>query len=157
MQRLDIERFKALIAEVYECTHGRPLSAAALIQWADALHDHPFHRVESVLKTWLRTKTKPPVIADIVGICAGMLSDSVESRAAADKAAFSQQIVFKGVTPYGSQCIKSMRAMLRNPKRPNKEWARKIMENPNSTHLQRDFAAPVYATMQTRQPGEDDE
>ncbi len=85
-----------------------------------------------------------------------MLSDRVEQRAAADKAAFSRPPEWTGVTPYGSKCIAEMRALLTKPKHPSKAWSRRIMESTESTSLQREFAAPVYATIRERQPGEDD-
>ncbi len=156
MLNADIPSLKKLIAETYECCGARVPSDGAMAQWFDALREHPFETVQSVLKTWLRTKTKPPVIADIALICAGMLSDRVEARAAADKAAFSKPPEWSGVTPYGSKCIAEMRALLAKPKRPSKEWARKIMENADSRPLAREFAAPIYAKMRERQPGEDD-
>lgn len=162
MQRIDLERFQKLLAEVYECLGGRPPSAAAMLHWADALNSFPYHNVERVLKTWIQTKTKPPVPADITKLCGEILSDSIESRAAADKRAFEvKPEEWKGPTPFAEKCIAEMKAMLAKPKRPSKDWARKIMENPHSTELQREFARPVYEQMvkagewRERQPGED--
>ena len=157
MQRNDIDAFQKLMVEVQECYGHRPPSAGLLQHWVDALKDHPFHTVDSVLRNWIRTKAKPPMIVDIVSICTGIFSDKIENRAAADKAAFGKPFEWQGVTPYGAQCIREMRALLAKPKKPSKEWARKIMENPNSTEMQRNFAAPVYATMEQREPGQDDE
>ena len=157
MQRTDLDAFQRLMCEVQEIYGHRPPSAAVLQHWVDALKDHPFHTVDSVLRNWIRTKAKPPVIADISTVCAGMFSDKVEQRAAADKRAFGQEPDWGGVTPYGKECIRRMKAMVANPKKPNKEWARKIMENPNSTWVQRSIAGPVYATMQRREPGQDEE
>lgn len=128
-----------------------------MVHWTDALHSYPFHNVDKVLRNWLQTQKKAPVIADITKPCADLLSDAIESRAAADKRAFDQTPEAHKATPYGSQVIRDMRAMLASTKIPNKEWARKIMENPNSTELQREFAKPVYATLPQREPGEDDE
>ena len=147
MQRADLERFTSLMGEVYECFGHRAPAPGALTHWVDALRDHPFHVVDGALRMWLKTKHKPPVIAEIVKSCGERLSDSVESRAEADKAAFGGGVVWRGVTPYGAKCIAEMRAMLRNPRPPSKNWARKILENPHSTEFQRRFAAPVYATM----------
>lgn len=59
--------------------------------------------------------------------------------------------------------IAHIHALLRAPKMPSKDWARKIMENPHASELQREFARPVYDQMvkagewRERQPGEDDE
>lgn len=158
MRQIDLDQFQKLMTEVFECYSVRPPSAAALSHWIDALDAHPFSTVERVLRNWLHTQKKSPVIADIVKPCADMLSDSVESRAAADARAF----VFKpeewrGPTPFAEQCIAQMWAMLKEPKRPSKEWARKIMEDPNSSENQRSFAAPVYEKIRQRVPGEDDE
>lgn len=157
MQRTDLDAFQRLMCEVQECYGHRPPSAAVLTHWVDALHDHPFHTVDSVLRNWIRTKQKPPVIADIAVICASIFSDKIEARAAADKKAFGGMPDEHKVTPYGKECIRRMKEMLAKPKVPSKEWARKIMENPDATWMQKQFAAPVYATMQHREPGEDDE
>lgn len=147
MYRSDLDAFQRLMVEVQECYGHRPPSAAVLQHWADALNDHPFHTVDAVLRNWIRTKQKPPVIADIATICAGIFSDKVEQRAIADKRAFGKIEEPHEITPFGRDCIRHIHAMLAKPKRPSKEWARKIMENPRSTHLQREFAAPVYRTM----------
>lgn len=161
MQRIDLPAFQALLTEVYECYGNRPPSAQAMIHWGDALNSFPFHNVERVLKNWLHTKQKAPVIADITRPCADMLSDSIESRAAADKKAFEvKPEQWTGPTPLAEKCIAEMKAMLAKPKRPGTDWARKIMENPNSTEFQRDFAKPVYERFykkKERVPGEDDE
>lgn len=157
MQRVDLPAFEKLMGEMAEVYGNRPISAVALGHWVDALSEHPFHTVDGVLRNWIRTQRKPPVIADITGICSSLLSDRVEQRAAADKAAFGEKLVFKGVTPYGKSVIAGMRELLKKPKVPSKDWARKIMENPNSTWEQRSFAAPVYATLEQREPGQDDE
>ena len=157
MQRTDLDLFQKLMCEVNECYGHRPPSPAVLTHWVDALRDHPFPTVDSVLRNWIRTKQKPPVIADIAGICAGILSDRIERRAEADKQQFSKAPDFEKATPYGKECIRAMLALVARPKPPSKEWARKIMENPESTFFQRQIAKPVYATMQRREPGQDDE
>jgi hypothetical protein len=156
VQRIDLPAFQALLTEVYECYGNRAPSAQAMLHWGDALHSFPFHNVERVLRNWLHTQKKAPVIADITKPCADLLSDSVEQRAEADRKAFAAPIVFKGVTPHGRKCIAQMRALLAKPKRPSKEWARKIMENPNSNELQREFAKGVYVARE-REPGDDDD
>ena len=162
MQRVDLDNFQRLMAELYECYSHKPPSAAVLQHWVDALRDHPFATVDNVIRNWIRTKPKLPVIADITKTCADIFSDRVEQRAAADKRAFAQEVPH-AVTPYGEQCIREIRALLAKPKRPSKEWARKIMENPNSTEFQRNFAKPVYEDLlhsegkRERVPGEDDE
>lgn len=157
MQRTDLERFQKLLVEVYECYGSRPPSAAALVHWADALHSYPFHNVETVLRNWLQTKPKAPVIADITRPCADILSDTVERRAEADKRQFEGTPDFQKATPFGKECIRAMLALVAKPKPPSKEWARRIMENPESTFFQRQIAKPVYATLQHREPGQDEE
>ena len=156
MQRVDLDSFQKLMAEVQEVYGHRPPSAAVLQHWVDALNDHPFHTVDAVLRNWIRTKPKAPMIADVTLICAGMLSDRVEQRAAADKRAFEKMPEAHKITPYGSQVIAQMRAMVATTKVPSKDWARKIMENPNATELQREFAKGVYKPTD-REPGCDDE
>ncbi len=156
MQQVDLNAFQKLMAEVQEVYGHRPPSPAVLQHWVDALKDHPFHTVDSVLRNWIRTKPKAPMIADIAVICAGIFSDKIESRAAADKKAFERMPQAHRATPYGSQVIAQMRAMCASTKRPSKDWARKIMENPNATEAQREFANRVYKPPE-REPGSDDE
>jgi hypothetical protein len=153
---LDLDSFQKLMVEVQEVYGHRPPSPAVLQHWVDALKDDAFHTVDSVLRNWIRTKPKPPMIADITKICADLLSDRVENRAEADRKAFAAPIVFKGVTPHGRKCIAQMRALIAKPKRPSKDWARKIMENPKANELQREFAKGVYVARE-REPGDDDD
>ena len=157
MQQVDLNGFQKLMAEVQEVYGHRPPSPAVLQHWVDALKDHPFHTVDRVLRNWIQTKPKVPVIADITRICADIFSDRVESRAAADKKAFEvSPEEWKGPTPFAEKCIAEMKAMLAKPKPPGKAWARKIMENPNSTETQREFASRVYKPVD-REPGSDDD
>lgn len=128
MQRLDLPRFESLMAEVFECFDRRPPSANAMAHWVDALHVYPFLTVQDVLRGWLKTKAKAPVIADIANACAEISSRSLEHRAASDAKAFGQRFTFQDPTEYGSKCITAMRKLLRTPKAPGREWARKILD-----------------------------
>lgn len=157
MQRIDSDRFGQLMAEVFECFDRRPPSAAALVHWSDALADYSFIAVEDVLRNWLRERTKAPVIAEIVSICSERAISGRERRAEADKIAFARPCEWRGVTPFGSQCIAEMREMLKSPKQPSRDWAYRIMDNPSSTEMQRDFARSVVHPPLNREPGEDRE
>lgn len=129
MQAADADAFNALLADVAECMGHRPISARATVHWFDALREHPFPRVRSVLKGWMVTRHKLPTIADICRECAELAAADRERIAKAEAAAFDRTPDYRGPSEIGRRAMREIRSFLREGQRqPGKWWAREIVQ-----------------------------
>jgi hypothetical protein len=89
MQRADLQTLNDRLNELSEALNGKQLSKAALTVWAGVLKDYPIEEICDSIGQWARTKTKFPAPAEIATICAGKLSDRLESQARREKAQYA--------------------------------------------------------------------
>lgn len=171
MQPTDADAFLALLTDVAEVMGHRPISSRAGMHFFDALREHPYRRVQGVLKTWMVTRHKLPTVADIARECADLASADRERIAKAEAAAFHRDPTYAGPSEVGKRAIRQLRALLRDGQRkPGKWWARDILDahaqglpHPRTGHALSDMqvqyarAAMGDLASLSRVPGEDDE
>jgi len=171
MQRYDLTAFETFMQELAECYDRKPYGGAAIKHWFEALTEFSWDKVRPRLVLWRDTKTKPPMIGDIIPLLRDAVSDDVERRAVADKAAFSRAPT--PVTRIGTAAMGTIREMLRNPLKPGKWWAYELRDKHRSggslKYVQLEMAkracgpdwdtdTPYAGAGQVeRVPGEDDE
>ena len=125
MNRTDTAAFGELMAEVAACYDRKEYPPAALKTWFRELEEFPFGQVQAYMRTWIRTKQKPPVISDILVPLAERLSSSIEARALADK---RSEVLPTQVTAVGREAMAKIRDLLSSPRKPGRWWAYELRD-----------------------------
>lgn len=125
MNRPDIPAFERLLAEVAACYNRKEYPEAAVKTWFRELEEFPFGLVSSYMRNWIRTKSKPPTIADIVTPLADRLSSQIEAQTQANNRATALPTP---VTPHGIECMAKIREIMANPRAPGRWWAYEIRD-----------------------------
>ena len=171
MQRIDLGPFEAFMQELAEVYDRKPYGAAAIKHWFEALSDFHWERVRHRLTLWRDSKSKPPMVSELLALLRESLSDDLERKAREDKEAFKREPT--PVTPHGEACMAKIRFMLAHPRRPGRWWAYELRDMEHAgrvlNYTQRQMAMHACgrdwdtdrpfdaSTQRERIPGEDDE
>lgn len=147
------ERLNAL-AETFD---KRPVSPKALEVWFDSLKEFPSESVLGVLLGWPKTNTRFPSPAEVWKVCNETAIKSREAVAEAHRAQNSGSVRdYVGPTPQGKQIIAEMRKMLTKPRKSMTEHWQAMLDNSNSTHLQRSFAREALRNLGQSETAQDE-
>jgi hypothetical protein len=162
MLKADLPMLAAKLGDLSEVFGAKAVTPRALEIWFDALKDFPTERVMGVLIGWPKMNSRFPAPADVWKFCNEQAIKSREDVSEAHRRQNSGPASeYFAPSAEGARIIAEMKSALKRPRKPWAEYWQDVLNNPNSSHLQKTFARQslrnLGVSQAEREPGQDDE
>lgn len=131
MLAVEVTKFTEHLDAMFDALSARKLTPTAAGTWFKHLQNFPSGEVFAEIDDCVRTRSKPPVCADLWKTLTEKRSTSIEQASESYKAAEKRDAenLFAGRTPIGDAAVAELRKLLRpNEDRDPKAWAKKLLD-----------------------------